>query len=230
MLSFSFVYITRHTFAIKPNLFYRPNKPERSKMVSYANSSKEWKTLLPLYYEHVPSQSGTVPQLDQTESSSMPSSTSASVGYRTPPPSSEDLSSSAPHSENHSMQLPADTLSASVGGPPPPPSSGQLSLPAPHSQTMQLPADTATAPEVREFLHFLLTTKQEISDADAHAITALWKIGGGHQLRTYSEHNFQTIFGPEVGRKLWDDVDTCLENDQMHAKRFAANEKRPIQS
>jgi hypothetical protein len=57
MLSFSFVYITRHTFAIKPNLFYRPNKPERSKMVNYANSSKEWKTLLPLYHEHVPARS-----------------------------------------------------------------------------------------------------------------------------------------------------------------------------
>jgi hypothetical protein len=90
---------------------------------------------------------------------------------------------------------------------------------------MQLPADTATAPEVREFLHFLLTTKQEISDADAHAITALWKIGGGHQLRTYSEHNFQTIFGPEVGRRGYVSGERPNAREALCRKRKAPDPK-----
>jgi len=119
------------------------------------------------------------------------------------------------------MQLPSDTSSASL-----PPGGARFS--SSERSKLQLPADAATAPTVREFMHFLLTTnaKLEISDAEAHATTALWKIGDGYQLRTYSKVNFQTIFGADVGRVLWGDVDTCLENDEMHAKRFSEHEDR----
>jgi hypothetical protein len=190
-------------------------------MFNSDSSSTEWKTVLPLYHEQIPSQAATVPQLDRPESSSMVSDTAASMGYLTPPLSCEQLPSDAPHSEGPGIQLPADTTSASL-----PPGGARFS--SSESSKLQLPADAATAPTVREFLHFLLTTnaKLEILDAEAHATTALWKIGDGYQLRTYSKVNFQTIFGADVGRVLWDDVDTCLENDEMHAKRFAEHEDR----
>jgi hypothetical protein len=142
------------------------------------------------------------------------------MGYLTPPLSCEQLPSDAPHSEGPGIQLPADTTSASLPR-------GGARFSSVRSK-LQLPADAATAPTVSEFLHFLLTTnaKLEISDAEAHATTALWKIGDGYQLRTYSKVSFQTIFGADVGCIIWDDVDTCLENDEMHAKRFSKHEDR----
>jgi hypothetical protein len=125
-----------------------------------------------------------------------------------------------------SRNMPPNT-SASMGHSSTLPSSCEkLSPYAPHSEsrTLKLPADTAPARRVRKFLHRLLTTKGEISATEADEIVAQWAdIGNGYQLRTYSKRQFQLIFGPDVGRVLWDDVDSCLENNQMRVRRWTVN-------
>ena len=79
---------------------------------------------------------------------------------------------------------------------------------------------------MREFLHLLLTTKREMPAAAADEILVRWpSISNGYQLRTYSKSQFKLIFGPEEGCVLWNDVDSCLENEQMRAHRWATNEK-----
>jgi hypothetical protein len=128
--------------------------------------------------------------------------------------------------ELESRNMPSNT-SASIGDNPTLPSSCEkLSPYAPHSEspTLQLPADNATARRVRKFLHLLLTTKREIPATEADEIVAQCAdISNGYQLRTYSKPQFELIFGPDVGRVLWDDVDSCLENNQMRAQRWAVN-------
>ena len=104
---------------------------------------------------------------------------------------------------------------------------------APSSEAfaLRLPADTATASRVRESLHLLLTTKRDVSAAEADKIVGHWdNINNGYELRSYSRSQFQTIFGPGVGRVLWDDVDSCLENEQMRAKRYFSNDKQKMKS
>lgn len=93
---------------------------------------------------------------------------------------------------------------------------------------MQLPKDSTTPREVRQFLHFLLTTKREISDADAHEIASLWSAGHGYQLRTYDKPMFQQIFGVEYGCVIWEDLNSCTENDQMFERRYAVSVKQAI--
>jgi hypothetical protein len=168
-------------------------------MFNYTSTSTKRKPLLPLY-EPLPAYSTILaPQLNQAESSSMPTTTSASL-------------------ENSTLPLHYDE---------------KLSLYAPSSESsaLQLPADTATASRVREFLHLLLTTKRDVSAAEADKIVGHWdNINNGYELRSYSRSQFQTIFGPGVGRVLWDDVDSCLENDQMRAKGYVSNDKQMMKS
>jgi hypothetical protein len=128
--------------------------------------------------------------------------------------------------DTSSKHMPFKT-SASTGDNSTLPSTCEKSSPAaaPHSESpiLQLPADTA---RVREFLQLLLTTKREMPAAAADEIVVHWpSISNGYQLRTYSKSQFKLIFGPEEGCVLWNDVDSCLENEQMRAQRWATNEK-----
>ena len=93
---------------------------------------------------------------------------------------------------------------------------------------MQLPEDTATPRGVRKFLRFLLATKREISDSHALLIAGLWTVGDGYELRAYSKPMFQQLFGVEYGRVIWDDLNLCTENDQMHRQRYARSVEQEI--
>jgi len=93
---------------------------------------------------------------------------------------------------------------------------------------MQLPSDTDTPRAVRRFLHFLITTKREISDADAHEIANLWTAGHGYKLRTYDKPMFEQLFGVGHGCVIWDDLNSCTENDQMFEQRYAGSVKHVI--
>lgn len=84
-----------------------------------------------------------------------------------------------------------------------------------HRFIRRLPADTATASGVRNFLRFLFDAKRKISEDDAWEIAALWTASKGYELRTYSK----------LERVIWDDLDSCLENDQMRSQRYAANSR-----
>jgi hypothetical protein len=181
-------------------IFHRLDNPEKRKMFNYTSASTERKPLLPLH-EPLPAYSTIVaPQLNQAEGPSMPSNTSASM---------EDSEALPLH---YDEKLP-------------------LYAPSSESPALQLPADTATASKVREFLHLLLTTKRDVTAAQADKIVDHWdNINNGYELRCYSKSQFQTIFGPGVGRVLWDDVDSCLKNDQMRAKRYLSNDKNLMKS
>ena len=88
-----------------------------------------------------------------------------------------------------------------------------------------MPADTATASGVHNFLRFLFDAKRKISEDDAWEIAALWTASKGYGLRAYSKPKLQFTFGEGPGSVIWDDLNSCMENDQMGSQRYAANSR-----
>jgi len=177
-------------------------------MTSNASAS----AVLPTH-EELPPYSAVAPQTNQPRRRYVPSDNAASMADRTLPPRYEHPPNYSKIPKNYHRTLPPR---------------GELrspSIPLSEPVNTQLPGGTATQCRVSQLLDSLHTARRETLDAHAHDIAALWTVGDGHPVRTYCKPMFQRIFGHEPGRKIWEDLDSCLENE---VQCYAANARLAI--
>lgn len=62
-----------------------------------------------------------------------------------------------------------------------------------------LPPNTATPTEVRDFLVGMLVSTSDLSTEHARCIADCWRLGSGRELRTYQAPMYRYIFGGEEG-------------------------------
>lgn len=106
-------------------------------------------------------------------------------------------------------------------------------LPEPEFDT-PLPAETATAEAVRVWLANLLeskyidsTTSTAYIDSTVHAreVVSNWKLGTGHELRTFTPQVFREIFGDEAGWILFREVKVRIEAEKEDKEKTPEKKK-----
>jgi hypothetical protein len=75
-----------------------------------------------------------------------------------------------------------------------------------HPQVDTIPPRDATSAEVREYLTSVLKTKHGLPDDEAQHLADRWRVGRGHELRSYTAQIYLDIFGRDVGWVLYRDI------------------------
>ena len=97
---------------------------------------------------------------------------------------------------------------------------------AAHSERpiITFPSDPDSLRRVHNLLVAILFAERETFNAYVDDIAALWTVDNGHgpPVRTYCKLTFKRVFGEELGCVIWDEVDSCEEDEgQMHVAASA---------
>ncbi|EME86692.1 uncharacterized protein MYCFIDRAFT_202613 [Pseudocercospora fijiensis CIRAD86] len=76
----------------------------------------------------------------------------------------------------------------------------------PEEAGIKLPAEDATADEVRAYLVDILTLSHGLQHAEARQIASAWLAGTGRELRKYPGKMYHEIFGAQAGWMLYKEI------------------------